>query len=553
MELTKADNMLARWDGFSNLPALKQLGLLIGLAASIALGFSVVLWMQQPSYGVLFGNLSNQETTEVLEVLQQKGIDHQVDKATGALMVPASRLHEIRLALAADGYPKSSNAGFDFLNKQQEFGTSQFIQNARYQRALEEELAKSITSIGTVRSARVHLALPKQSVFVRERRKPSASVVVNLYSGRTLEAEQISAIAHMVASSVPEMEAGQVTIVDQQGRLLSDRKRSAEMARNTSQLEYTRQIEGDYVRRIEDILAPIVGIEGVRAQVNADVDFTITEKTEETYNPDLPALRSEQVLEEKSYGAGVEGIPGALSNQPPGEASVPEQATGENGQPTGDPMKSRRSSTANYELDRTISHTKLSSGVVQRLSVAVVIDDRLVPGEGEEEGTLVRAPWPQEELDRMTALVRDAVGYSARRGDNVNVINASFAPPAVSEIPEQPLWQQAWVHEYGKIGLGVLVILALIFGVMRPVLRGLATSGRAIEAHRPGVDEGRGSGGEGGLGEDRLSLTGDNPTGPTIKLPGPGAYEENLNLVRTVTRDDPKLVANVVRTWVSGD
>ncbi len=547
MEMVRADNMAARWEGFANLPAVRQLGLMIGLAASVALGVAIVLWAKEPSYGVLFGALADKEASEVMEVLQQKKIDYKVDNQSGAVMVPSARLHEIRLELAKEGLPKSSNQGLEFLNKQQEFGTSQFIQNARYQHALEQELANSVTTISAVQSARVHLALPKQSVFVRERRKPSASVLLNLYGGRNLEDGQVSAIAHLVASSIPELEPGQVTVVDQRGRLLSDKDRSASMAANEDQFEYTRRVEDKYVQRIEDILAPIVGLEGVRARVTAEMDFTVTEQTQETYNPDLPALRSEQISEQTNYGGVPQGVPGALSNQPPGEASVPEQATAQGDEAAkGEALNSRRSSTTNYELDRTISHTKLASGVVKRLSIAVVLDDRLVPGEGEQEGTLVREAWPQQELDRLTSLVREAVGYDARRGDTVNVMNASFTTQQIADIPEPPVWKQAWVQDYAKLGLGVIAVLILIFGVLRPVLRNLTRVG--LPARGSSAEEGRE---ESDIDDDRVSLSSDK--GQAVKLPGPGAYEDNIALVRDVTREDPKLVANVVKTWVDND
>lgn len=543
-DVMKADSMAARWEGFTNLPAVRQLGLMIGLAASVALGVAIVLWAQEPSYGVLFGALGDKEASEVMEVLQQKKIDYKVDHRTGAVMVPSNRVHEVRLELAKEGLPKSSNQGLEFLEKDQGFGTSQFIQTARYQHALEQELARSVMTISAVESARVHLALPKQSVFVRERRKPSASVLVNLYAGRVLEKGQVAAITHLVASSVPEMEPSEVTVVDETGRLLSDPKGTPAMEANQEQFDYTRRVEEKYVQRIEDILAPVVGLGGVRARVTAEMDFTLTEQTQESYNPDMPAVRSEQIVEERRSGPGAEGIPGALSNQPPGQATVPEQAAGAEGQQEGgQSTRNRLNKTTNYELDRTISHTKLASGTVKRLSIAVVVDDRLVPGTGDAEGTLVREPWPQEELDRLTDLVKEAVGYSALRGDTVNVLNASFTKQEVTAIPEKPVWQQTWVQDYAKIGLGVIAVLVLIFGVLRPVLRSLTNikvpAGRASMA------------GEEEMGEDRLSLTGSKED--AVKLPGPGAYEENISMVRNVTREDPKLVANVVKTWVARD
>lgn len=544
MEMVKSEGQ--RWEGFVNLLTGRQIGFIFVMAASIALGGTALLWMTQPNYGVLFGTLGDKEAAEVAQLLQQKGIEYKLDERTGALLVPAGNVHEIRLRLASEGYPKSSNQGLEFLQQKQDFGTSQFIQASRYQHALEQELARSVMTISSVESARVHLALPKQSVFVRQKQKPSASILVNLYAGRVLEEGQIAAITHMVASSIPELEPEQVTVVDQRGRLLSGKKRSPEVEASSEQFDYTRRIEDNYTRRIEDILAPVVGIESVRAQVAAEMDFTVTEKTLETYNPDLPSVRSEQISEESSYGNAPEGVPGALSNQPPGAGNAPERAGAQAAGGSDDkPLRSRRNSTVNYELDRTISHTKLASGVVKRLSIAVVVDDKRVAG---EDGEVTRQPWSDTDVERLTALVKEAVGYSVQRGDTVNVMNASFAVPPAVVTPAQPVWEKAWVQDYAKIGGGIVAVLAVVFGVMRPLLRHLMT----VPARTGGgmVAAGRGGSGD-GLAEDQLTLTSEK--GQAVKLAGPGAYEQNITLVRDVTRQDPKLVAQVVKTWVSND
>ncbi len=542
-----ADNMAAQWEGFTSLPALRQVGLLLGLAASVALGVAVVLWTQEPNYGVLYGGLEGKESAEIAQVLQQQGIDYKIDSQTGALMVPASRVHEVRLTLANQGLPRSSGLGLEGLQQPQEFGTSQFVETSRYQHMLETELARSIATINAVESARVHLALPKQSVFVRKRQQPSASVMVSLYAGRSLEPQQVAAITHMVASSIANLEAERVTIVDQRGNLLSDNSSSTEMALNQDQFEYTRRVEETYVSRIESLLAPIVGLEGVRAEVNAELDFTVTEQTQEVFNPDTPALRSEQLSEENTVGGGVQGIPGALSNQPPGAATVPEEAVAAEGaEPAPTPGSSRRSTTANYELDRTISHSRLASGSISRLSIAVVVDDRVTTN---AEGEVVREPRTPEELARITTLVREAVGYNAQRGDTVNVINAAFTAPAPLEaMPETPLWKQPWVMEYGIKGLGLLAAALLFLMVLRPVMRSLATVRE--QPALPAAAGGARSSGD-GLAEDQLSI-GAGGEG-TISLPKPGAYEDNIELVRGVVKDDPKLVAQVVRTWVASE
>ncbi len=548
MELAKTENtspMNAFAEGFIQLPAVRQMSVLVGFAAVAALGVALVLWSWNPSYGVLFGSLGEKEAAEIADLLRQRNINYKLDERTGALLVPSSKVHDIRLQLAAEGLPRSSGIGLEILQKKSEFGTSQFMETTRYQHALEQELARSIMSLSSVENARVHLALPKQSVFVRKRQAASASVLLDLYAGRMLEDEQVAAIRHLVASGIPNLEPSQVTVVDENGRLLSSKKRSTEMALNQDQFEYTRSMETSYIERIEDILAPIVGRHGMRAQVSAELDFTVTEQTQESFNPDLPALRSEQISEESMLGEALQGVPGALSNQPPGAATVPEEAGGAGAEAERQKLNSRLNSTKNYELDRTISHSRLASGNIKRLSIAVVVDERLATN---EEGEVVREPRSTEEMERLTSLVREAVGYNAARGDTVNVISAAFAAPElVGELPEQPLWEQPWVLDIAKVVGALLLGMLLIFMVLRPMMRNLS----AVSEPMPLA-----AGGEAGalgLAEDQLSLTGGGEHEGVIKLPGPGAYEDNIDMVQQVVKDDPKLVAQVVRNWISED
>ena len=550
MDMVKADSVTAPFEGFMNLPMARQLLLIVALAASVTLVGLVFMWSQQPNYSVLYGNLSNKDATQVMELLQQQGVKYRLDEKTGVLMVPANIVHEVRLKLAAEGLPHSSGVGLDMLQQKQEFGTSQFIEVARYQHALEGELARSIMTLNNVENARVHLALPKQSAFIRERQEPSASVLIGLYAGRTLDDGQVAAITNLVASSIPNLDPSHVTVVDQMGRLLSTKKQSPELALNQEQFDYTHKLEDVYTSRIENILSPIVGINGVRAQVSADLDFTVTEQTQESYNPDLPALRSEQTYEEKMVGEGAQGVPGALSNTPPGPNTVPQRATaGANatgatatGATSTQTGKSVARATKNYELDRTISHSKLATGQVKRLSVAVVVDDKQVV---DAQGQVTHEPRSQAELDRITALVKEAVGYNAQRGDTVNVINASFTPAQVVEpLPEVPLWKQPWVMDVGKQALGAMAVILLLFGVLRPLLRSLATV-----KPQPSMAM---AGAEGAMGEDRLTLGGPG-AGGTMQLPQHNSYENNIGMIRDMARQDPKHVAQVIKTWVNTD
>jgi len=545
MALVKADSLNAQFVGMTHLPVVRQLGLLIGLAASIALGVSIVLWSQTPNFSVLYADLSERDAAEVVQALQQGEIAYRIDDKTGALMVPASQVRQARLHLASAGLPNSSGgmAGFELLEESQGFGTSQFVQQARYHKALEGELARTIVTMSHVQSARVHLAIPKESVFVRDRKKPSASVLVHLHPGRTLDEPQVGAIVHLVASSVPNMSPEQVTIVDQRGEMLTRKDISREMALTASQFDYTRKVESAYIERIESILAPIVGHGGLRAQVTADIDFTLSEQTQESFNPQQSALRSEQSVEERSTGAIDGGVPGALSNQPPGEGVAPEQVAiveGEGAQlaPASGPSRSTKRATRNFELDKTISHTRKPSGSVLRLSVAVVVDDRK---EVDARGQVTTTPRTAEELEQITNLVKDAVGFDAERGDAVNVISAAFATPEpVAPLPEPPLWEQPWLWDVAKQVSGVLVALVLALVVLRPVMRSLAK----VPPARAVLPAGQGAG---QLSEDQLTLGG----GDVPRLPSGASYENNLNAARGMVGQDSRLVAQVVKGWVA--
>ncbi|ODN66049.1 flagellar basal-body MS-ring/collar protein FliF [Methylophaga muralis] len=539
-------------NNISRQPITKQIMFLVAIAASIAVGGYVFMWSQTPSYQVLFSGMEAQESSEVATVLQQMNINYKLDPTTGALLVPASDVQGLRLRLAAEGLPRSSAQGMEILSQEQGFGTSQFIEQARYQRAMEQELARSVSELQNVRSARVHLAIPKQSVFVRERKPPTASVVVNLYAGRTLERGHIAAITHMVAASIPNMKSSDVTVVDQRGNLLSQPERSSSMALSDTQLEFTQKLEQLYISRIEDILTPIVGMNGVRAQVVADVDFTVTEQTQESYNPDLAALRSEQLAEEERVGGlGPMGVPGALTNQPPGGGVAPEQAVQENVGADGEvvaetvtPGSSTRRSTRNFELDRTISHSRLAPGSIRKLSVAVLVDE---PTTADAEGNVVTTPLSDAQMARINTLVMDAIGFNMARGDSLNVVSAPFVTPIEAEpLPAIPLWEQPWVWEIGKQVLGALVVLFLIFGLIRPAFRDLNKSPDKQIANQSGD-------GDGMTAEQVLAASSKNGEDIAKLTTGSERVEQHLTNIRSLVQQDPALVAQVVKNWAASD
>lgn len=544
-------------------PIFRQLAVMVGIAASVALGVAVVLWSQSPSLAPLYGDLAEKDASQVLEALQKSGVEYQVDEASGMILVPAGKVKELRMQLASAGLPNSNGMGFELLQKDIGFGTSRMIENARHLQAMQGELARTIVTIGAVQSARVHLAIPKQSVFVRERKKPSASVTVRLFAGRTLDAGQVNAIVHLVASSVPELDTSRVTVIDQKGNLLSGEEGSKELKRSTRQFEYTRRIEEHFRERIERLLAPILGAGKVRAQVTADIDFTVTEQTQEHYNPDQPALRSEQVNEQQRSNGSAQGIPGALSNQPPASGNAPQVAGGNGATDGGNPLlDSSRQATRNYELDRVISHKRLAPNSLRRLSVAVVVDDRLVPA---ADGKTERRERTPEELDRITQLVREAVGFDPRRGDSVKVVNSAFlSPEPIEDLPEPPIWEQVWFWDLVKQAGGALLVLLLVLGVLRPTLKRLtSTPGTelAVAGAAAGAEGAAGATVTGPLGPDGQPLDaqaeGEQPglsgDAQPIKLPGGGQYENIMEAARDLVDEDPKRVAQLVKSWIAED
>ncbi len=541
------------FEGFNSLNLIRQAGLMVGLAASVAIGFAVVLWTQGEDYRPLYGSLDRLDSAEVVEILETNEIPFKIDGASGAMLVAADDIHRARLKLAEVGLPGDKSVGFELLDQEQPLGTSQFMEGARFRRSLEGELARTITSINSVRSARVHLAIPTRSVFVRDPRRPTASVFVELFPGRVIKPEQVKAIANLVASSIPELLLENVTVVDQKGNLLSTGEETQEMVAANRQHQYTRKLENDIIQRINRILEPVVGGNNFKAEVSADVDFTEVEQAEEIYNPELAAVRSEQTLEEARTGnSAMAGIPGALSNQPPATGEVPEQVGEAGTVETRVPQNSRKQATRNYELDRTVSYTKHQTGKVSRLSVAVVVDDRqrLDPQTGQE----VREPWSESELDRLATLVRDAVGYSAVRGDSVNVLNSPFVEREEQVIEPIPFWQLPWFLQLAKQLAGLLIILALVVGLLRPVLKSLTRNGaknREEERDRElAVLESSGLNNFEGLSDETVTLTG----GEALALPSPEeSYEQQLNAIKGLVAEDPGRVAQVIKRWVNED
>lgn len=560
--------------GLAGLTIARQIGLMLGLALSVAIGVAVVLWSQESSYGRLYSELGESDVAEILDILSKENIKYKVETGSGAIMVPMDQVSSIKLKLAAQGLPKSNSLGYELLDKEQGFGASKSVEMVRFQRALEGEIARTIMSIQNVKTARVLLAIPVQSVFVRERKKPSASVMVNLYQGRSLDKGQVESIIHLVASSVPQLDADQVTVVDQKGKLLNSNDSTAAGNLTTKQFEYKKNIEEHLMGRIENILSPLVGSDGMRVQISADVDFTETDRTQEMFNPDLPALRSEQTSEEQNSMSATQGIPGALSNQPtpagvapettPPGTAAPGSATA--GSTTSTPSSLAKNATRNYELDKTITHTRLATGALRRLSVAVVVDDRHVP---QGDGTVKGQSFSQEDINRFSDLVKQAVGFDSSRGDQVTVSNVAFKDELVEELPTVPIWEQGWFLDLMKQVAAVLAVLFLIFGVLRPTMRSLVA--RDMEEKKAlalaeAQEKAAAMGGtvsfdEQGMpiavpaGQQAVSFETPSPAEiqDMLLLEVPQSYEHRLEYVKRLVDDDSKVVAQVIKSWIKKD
>ncbi|MGB5257956.1 MAG: flagellar basal-body MS-ring/collar protein FliF [Woeseiaceae bacterium] len=521
--------------GVLRIPAVRQVTSLIGVAAAVAVGFAIVLWSQSPQFTQLYSDMSTAEAAEVAAALQSADIDYKIT-GNGTVLVAESKLHDARLQLASVGLPQSVSTGMDLMQEQSSFGVSQFMESARYQHALEAELARTIAAIGAVREARVHLAMPKQTAFIRDNKRASASVLLQLYGGRVLESDQASAIVHLVASSVPNLIATDVTLIDQHGRLLSSGDEQAAGAQAATQFKFSRRLEETYKKRIEDLLTPLVGAGRVRAEVVADVDFTYTEETRESFDPARAVVRSEQISEDQTSGLGalVGGIPGALSNQPPEATGAPASSVASESQQL-EPKNSSRSSLRNYEVDRTIRHTRPMSGAIRKLSVAVLIND--TPADGDES----QASLSDADVERYTSLVREAVGFDEARGDSVVVLNEAFLEAApVEEAPPPALWERPELREVLKQVLGAILVLAIAFGIVRPMLQGVVSGGAATGQYL-------GAGGEfvGAAGSTQLA-------GGAAAISGP-SYDEKVAAAKNITGNDPARVAQVVKQWVSTD
>ncbi|WP_318370451.1 flagellar basal-body MS-ring/collar protein FliF [Enterobacter sp.] len=563
---TASQNKSLEW--MNRLRANPKIPLMVAGAAAVAIIVAMVLWAKQPDYRTLYSNVSDQDGGAIVAQLTQMNIPYRFSETGGAIEVPADKVHELRLRLAQQGLPKGGAVGFELLD-QEKFGISQFSEQVNYQRALEGELARTIETLGPVKNARVHLAMPKPSLFVREQKSPSASVTVNLEPGRAMDEGQISAVVHLVSSAVAGLPPGNVTVVDQSGRLLTQSNTSGRDL-NDAQLKYAGDVEGRVQRRIEAILSPIVGNGNVHAQVTAQIDFANKEQTEENYRPNGDAsqavLRSRQLNESEQSNGAAGGVPGALSNQPaPANtapistppANNPQNANGQNAQngqqnqnaqqtttaAASGPRNTTRNETTNYEVDRTIRHTKMNVGDVQRLSVAVVVNYRQL-ADGKP------LPLTADQLKQIEDLTREAMGYSEQRGDTLNVVNSQFNATDDGE-PEIPLWKQPWVIEQMIAAGRWLLVLIVAFILWRKAVRPhlvrrtellkAQEEARVASQTQQEVEESV---------EVRLSKDEQIQQRRANQRMGVEVLSQRI---REMSDNDPRVVALVIRQWMSNE
>jgi flagellar M-ring protein FliF len=512
-------------------PAFRQILLLVGLAAAVAAGVAMVLWSQGDNYTPLYSGLADRDLGEITAQLDSADVPYEVDPGSGTLLVPAERKYEVRMQLASSGLPRGAGFGIEEMPGRSSFGQTPFMENALYVRAVETELARTIGSMQPVETARVHLALPPQSVFLRQKREPSASVMLKLFSGRRLDDEQVQAVVHLVASSVPDLVPSRVTVVDQTGALLTSQANDSTSSLTSSQFDYRKQVESDYAQRIQGLVGSIVGAERVRASVSAEIDFTQTEQTRESFDPNVQMVRSEATSEDTRRGDGIQGVPGALSNQPPEVAAPP--AAGATAA-TAEAVSSSRTQTRNFELDKTVSHTRAAVGAIRRLSIGVLVDNKPPATRNGES-----IPLTEQEITSLTDIVRQAVGFDEARGDTISIVNSAFQPAAtVATPPAPPFYENPQLWSIARQVLGAALVLALAWFVLRPMMQVL-TRPQPVAPAAASVEY---------AAQMQPIFT---QGGRMMALPM--GYDDRMAAARSVAGQDPRQVAQVVRNWVAED
>lgn len=561
--LDLADQAPERPKGFWQTPTGRNFFLAIIAATALSIITGVWLWSQQPEYKVLYSNFSDRDGGAIVASLQQMNIPYKYAEGGIAILVPAANVHDARLKLASQGLPKGGNVGFELMENQK-LGISQFLEQVNFQRALEGELARSIQAVGAVQSARVHLALPKPSVFVRDQQKPTASVLLNLHAGRALDQAQVTAIVHLVATSVPELVLSNITVVDQNGILLSENGKGPGKTLDPNQLKYVQQLQANLVKQIESIVTPIVGPNNVRAEATADVDFSQVEQAKETYLPNQPpdkaAVRSLQSSESNSpAGSTAAGVPGALTNQPPTPATAPINAANPTAAPTAAPGtttasvsgNARKDVTTNYEVDKTVSYSQSAMAGLKRLSVAVVVNHKRIVDP--KTGKVTVKALTAIEMSQIENLVKEAMGFNDARKDSVKVINTPFDGVDKPEvIPVPPVWwkdpvNHALAKELAKWSFVIVVCLYLFVRILLPLLRPVMRKFDELTKPPPPPPPEPEPEPEPEVTEEEIEA---KTALQEMEAKLHQGYREQLQMAKNMAKEDPRIVANVIKSWV---
>ncbi len=544
-----AENKSGFMDTLGSADMVRQMALVVVLVICVAIAIFILLWAQEPDFRPL-AKMETEELIETLDYLDASQIEYKLEGNT--IYVRSDEFQDVRLGMTRQGLTRAGDAGTDIIMQDMGFGVSQRVEMERLKHAREQQIAATIEDMTSIQKARVLLAMPKENVFARREKKASATIVLTAKRGKVIAGEEVDAVVDIVASAVQGMEPSRVTVTDSNGRLLNSGSQDSMSARARKEYEVERQREQEYLEKIDAILIPVLGIGNYTAQADISMDFTAMEQTQRTYNPDLPAVRSEMTVESNSVGSIAGGIPGALSNQPPLESNIPENAIGQDGQSAPVPGRSNRESTKNYELDTTISHTKKQTGVIRRLSVSVAVDhDRTVA----EDGSVTTAPKSQEQLLNIRRLLQGGIGFDVARGDSLEVVSVPFTRMDAEGVEEVPFWERPEILPILKLVMGGLIIIVLIIFVIRPMLRRLINPDETKNTDEFDADESL------DLGDDTISMlsqdfdeaqVGFAPDG-SLMLPDLHKDEDVLKAVRALVANEPELSAQVVKGWLTLD
>ena len=529
---------------------LRQITLIVALAICLAIAIFVIIWARQPDMRPL-GKMQTQELIETLDFLDAQKIDYELDG--NVVSVDETEYQNIKLLMTREGLDQGPTSGSDIIMQDMGFGVSQRLERERLKHGREQQLARTIEELNNVTRAKVLLAIPKENVFARREKKPSATVVLTLKRGRSLDSEEVDSVVDMIASAVQGLEPSRVTVTDQNGRLLNSGSQTSLAARSRKEYDLERKREQEYLEKIDSILIPVVGLGNYTAQVDLSMDFSAVEETQKRYNPDLPAVRSETTFEENNIGGLAVGIPGALTNQPPVNSTIPEDAMAGGAGTATSPSRTHKEATRNYELDTTISHKRQQTGVIRRISVSVAVD--YLPTVG-ENGETTMTPRSVEALSNIRRLLQGGVGFDMQRGDALEVVTVPFVREDSALDFELPLWEQDWFMKMMRLVLGALVIIVLILAVVKPMLKRLIYPDNTLEEYdedslSSGVD----------LGDSTLYMLNNDfdsasvgfSSDGTLQLPDLHGDEDLLKAVRALVANEPELSSQVVKAWLTED